>query len=165
MQGHQEENAHRINKRTLSHTAPLLPVCAPFDTHLFKILDHPASCSKGLHSCTYTTVTHQEQPLSLLQDSKRAAENQSIMGAPQLSTGVLEQALAVENFTGCPITVQVLGACLLVVAAVRVERTEKPREQQIDLRVAGTKTLQRAQSGMHEAQRVSWVLQQQGGCA
>jgi hypothetical protein len=32
------------------------------------------------------------------------------MGAPPLSQGVLAQALAEENFTGCPITVQILGA-------------------------------------------------------
>jgi hypothetical protein len=31
------------------------------------------------------------------------------MGAPPLSQGVLAQALAEENFTGCPITVQILG--------------------------------------------------------
>jgi hypothetical protein len=33
------------------------------------------------------------------------------MGAPPLSSGVLLQALAEESFTGCPITVQILGAC------------------------------------------------------
>jgi hypothetical protein len=33
------------------------------------------------------------------------------MGAPPLSQGVLAHALYEENFNGCPITLQILGAC------------------------------------------------------
>jgi hypothetical protein len=33
------------------------------------------------------------------------------MGAPPLSQGVLAQALYEENFNGCPVTLQILGAC------------------------------------------------------
>lgn len=36
------------------------------------------------------------------------------MGAPPLSSGVLAQALAEESFNGCPITLQILGACCCV---------------------------------------------------